>query len=167
MSKITFFTLVMLMASSLVISCNSTEKTEVTSEASKPAFNLAEAKKAIEENNRVFMELVSKADSVGISNLYTSDAKLMFTGAPAAVGKESIKSVFSGILKSGVTRVELKTIDVFGTEELLAEDGVATIYVKDTMVGEEKYIVLWKQEEGQWKILRDITNSNTPEPAGK
>ncbi len=167
MTKTTFFTCITLMASTFVISCNSTEKTEVTSEVSKPTFNLSEAKKAIEENNRVFMELVSKGDSVGISNMYTSDAKLMFTGAPAAVGKESIKTVFSGILKSGVTRVELKTIDVFGSEELLAEEGVASIYVKDAMVGEEKYIVLWKQEEGKWKIFRDMTNSNSPAPAAK
>lgn len=167
MTKITFFTCFMLMASTLIISCNSTETTEPVIETSKPAFNLAEAKKAIEENNRVFMELVSKGDSVGISNLYTSDAKLMFTGAPAAVGKESVKSVFAGIIKSGVTRVELKTIDVFGSEELLAEEGVASIYVKDAMVGEEKYIVLWKMEEGKWKIFRDITNANAPAPAGK
>jgi ketosteroid isomerase-like protein len=167
MTKTTFITCVMLMASTFIFSCNTAEKTELVKEVSEPVFNLAEARKAIEENNRVFMELVSKSDTVGISNLYTSDAKLMFTGAPSAVGKDKIKSVFSDIMKSGVTRVELKTIDLFGSEELLAEEGEATIYVKDAKVGEEKYIVLWKQEEGKWKIFRDITNSNTPEAAGK
>jgi len=27
-----------------------------------------------------------------------------------------------------------------------------------------KYIVIWKQEEGQWKLHRDIFNSSMPAP---
>jgi hypothetical protein len=51
---------------------------------------------------------------------------------------------------------------VFGTEDLLAEEGEVTIYVKDKAVAEEKYIVLWKKVDGKWKLFRDIANSNSP-----
>ena len=150
-----------ILASTLIFSCNNSAKPETKDEVSKPTFDLAIAKKEIEEANRKFMELVAKGDTIGIANLYTTDAKLMFAGAPSVDGKANINSVFAGILKSGVTKVDLKTIEVFGTEELLAEEGKVTIFVKDKAVAEEKSLVLWKKEDGKWKLFRDMTNSNS------
>lgn len=49
-----------------------------------------------------------------------------------------------------------------GNEDLLAEEGNITIYVQDQVVGQEKFIVLWKKENGQWKAMRDIANSDLP-----
>ncbi len=167
MTKTTFFAVVVLLASTLVISCNNTEKTETKVEASKTAFDLTTAKKEIEQINQDFATMVTKGDSIGIANLYTADAKLMFAGAPAAVGRANIQTAFDGVLKSGVTKIDLKTNEVFGTEDLLAEDGEVTIYVKDMVVANEKYIVLWKKEDGKWKLFRDISNSNAPMPASK
>ena len=37
-----------------------------------------------------------------------------------------------------------------------------TLYAGDQAVAEEKYIVLWKKEDGRWKLFRDIFNSNLP-----
>ncbi|MCG2613719.1 hypothetical protein LZZ85_05485 [Terrimonas sp. NA20] len=109
------------------------------------------------------MELIAKGDSVGVANSYTTDARLMFAG-PAVTGRAGIQTVFSGIINSGVTKIDLKTNDIFGNADLLAEDGIVTVYVKDQAVAEEKYIILWKKEDGKWKILRDIANSNTAPP---
>ncbi|MEO5889470.1 MAG: hypothetical protein ABIQ31_04415 [Ferruginibacter sp.] len=133
----------------------------------KPIFDLTIAKKEIEDANKKFMEFVSKRDSIGIAGSYTADAKLMFAGEPAVVGRASIQTAFSRILNSGVTKVEIKTKEVFGTLDLLAEEGEVTIYVKDQVVAAEKYIVLWKKEAGKWKLFRDISNSNLPAPASK
>lgn len=161
MSKKSFSKLAILLASAFIISCNNAENTG-TNETGKPAFDLASAKREIEAVNKDFMDLVAKGDTIGIANLYTTDAKVMFDGAPAALGKRSIQTVFSQILNSGVTTVDLKTIDVFGTESLLAEEGAITVYVKDMVVAVEKSIVLWKKEDGKWKLFRDIANSNSP-----
>jgi uncharacterized protein (TIGR02246 family) len=158
MTKTTFPATLVLLAGMFLIACNNTE-TKI--ESIKPTFSLADAKKEIDEVNKKFMDFVAKGDSAGIASLYTTDAKLMFTGAPATMGQAGIQSVFGGIIKSGVTKVDLKTVDVFGTEELLAEEGSVTIYVKEAAVGEEKYIVLWKKEDGKWKLFRDIANSNS------
>ncbi len=106
------------------------------------------------------MEYVAKKDTAGIANLYTSDGKLLFAGAPPVEGKANIQSAFSHILSSGVTKVNLETIAVYGTEALVAEEGKVSIYVGDKIVAEEKCIVLWKKEDGKWKLFRDMTNSN-------
>ncbi len=140
-----------------------TEKAEIKAvPVAETEFDLTKAKAEIEEANKNFMALVAAGDSVGIANLYTSDAKLMFAGKPADVGRANIQTTFSQILNSGVTKIDLKTIEVFGSEDLLAEEGEVIVYVNDMVVAEEKFIVLWKKEEGKWKIFRDISNSNTP-----
>ena len=52
----------------------------------------------------------------------------------------------SDIVKSRITKVDLRLNEVFGTEDLIAEEGELTLYVKNEAVAEEKYIVLWKKE---------------------
>ena len=129
---------------------------------SSPPFDLTTAKTEIEDANKNLMAFVAKSDSIGMAKSYTTDAKLMFGGAPAVVGRANIQTAFSRILNSGVTKLDLKTVEVFGTEDLLAEEGEVTVYVKDMAVAKEKSIVLWKKEDGKWKLFRDITNSNSP-----
>ena len=160
MKKISLLTSSLFIGFSLLSGCNNADTSKTTTE-NKSTFDLTVARKELEEANRNFMDLVAKGDSVGIANLYTTDAKLMFAGAPSADGKANIQSAFAGILKSGVTRVDLKTVDVYGTEDLLAEEGKVTVFVKDKAVAEEKSIILWKKEDGKWKLFRDIANSNS------
>lgn len=149
-------------------SCNNAEntKTEEVKESA-PAFDLNAAKKEIEASNRNFMEFFAKGDSVSLANLYTSDGQLMFADAPSYEGRAKIQNVFAGISKSGLTKADLKTQDVFGNEDLLAEQGIVDLYANDKAVAQEKYIVLWKKEDGKWKMFRDISNSNWPAPASK
>ena len=91
----------------------------------------------------------------------------MIAGAPAAVGRANIQKAMSGIIKSGITKADIRLKEVYGTEDLIAEEGELTLYVKDMAVAEEKYIVLWKKEDGKWKLFRDIFNSSLPAPALK
>jgi len=151
-----------LLISSLT-SCKETakEKPETVIESE---FNLSVAKAEIEAANKEFMALFAATDSVGVANLYTQDAKFMMNGAPSFSGKESIQSIISGVMNSGVSSVDLRTIDVWGTEDLVVEEGELSLFVGDKEVDQGKYIVAWKNEEGKWKLFRDIFNSNlTPE----
>lgn len=108
------------------------------------------------------MASFAKGDSAGVAGLYATDAKLMFPQAPSFVGRAAIQTAVSGIIKSGVTKLNFETKEVFGNEDLLAEEGEVTIYVKDVVVGVDKYIVLWKKEEGKWKMFRDMSSPNAP-----
>ena len=159
--------LLIFVAASLV-SCNRADKTTSSGEeVTTPSFDLTSAKKEIEAANQEFMGLLAKGDSVGLANSYTIDAAFMGGGAPAAEGREKIQSAMADIINSGVTKVDLRVKNVFGTEDLLAEEGELSIYVKDDVVDVGKYIVLWKKEDGKWKLFRDIFNSNLPAPAAK
>ncbi len=158
MKYFTPFTVIALLAFTIV-SCN--KKVEETKEiVVEPAFNLTTAKAEIVVANKKFMTLFAASDSVGLTNLYTQDSKFMMSGAPAISGKENIQATFHAIMSSGVNRVDLRTIDVWGTEDLITEEGGLSLFVGDDEVDQGKYVVLWKKENGEWKLFRDIFNSN-------
>ena len=75
---------------------------------------------------------------------------------------ENLQSTFSAIMKSGITSVDLRTIEVWGTEGLITEEGALSLFAGETEADQGKYIVLWKKEDGKWKFFRDIFNSNLP-----
>ena len=142
-----------------ITSCN--EKTaESTETIVESTFNLSTAKAEIEAVNKRFKAFISASDSIGLANLYSQDAKFMMTGAPSISGTENIQATFSGIIKSGITNADLRTIEVWGTEELITEEGEYSLFAGETEVDQGKYLVIWKKEEGEWKFFRDIFNSN-------
>ena len=146
---------------SFITSCNkkAEEKTE-TETITESTFNLTTAKAEIEAANNEFMTLLASQDSIGLGNLYTQDTKFMMTGASAITGRESVISAFSGIMKSGISGIDLKTIEVWGNEGLITEEGEYSLFAGDTQADHGKYLVLWKIEEGKWKLHRDIFNTD-------
>jgi uncharacterized protein (TIGR02246 family) len=154
--KNTKFGLAFLLAIMTVMSCN--QKVE----EAKSNFNLETAKAEIEAANKEFMAFYAAGDTLGVANCYTEDGKVMNAGSPSVGGKNNIASLFAGMIKSGITKADLKLENVYGSEDLLVEEGVAFLYAGDNAVAEEKYIVVWKKEDGKWKLFRDIFNSNLP-----
>ncbi len=152
----------------LFVACNdSGEPKIITDKESQPAFDLAAARKQIDSANNDFMNLVGKGDSVALANYYTADAKLMEPNAPAVVGRKNIQSAIAGLVSAGV-QLNLITLDVWGNESLLAEEGELTINTKDgKQLDKGKYIVLWKKEDGKWRLFRDFFNSDLPVPLSK
>lgn len=137
--------------------CNEQPKEK---ESTVAEFNLITARAEIEEANKNFMALFASGDSAGLANSYTIDAKFMSAGAPAIVGRANIQTDMSNIIQSGITGIDIRTENIYGTEDLIAEEGELTLFVGNEAVSVEKYIVLWKKEEGRWKMFRDIYNSN-------
>ena len=57
---------------------------------------------------------------------------------------------------------------MWGTPEIVTEEGELSLFASDdTLVEKGKYIVVWKKEEGKWKIFRDMFNSDLPVPEVK
>ena len=150
---------VTLLFASSITSCNY-EPEEAAESVVESTFNLTTAKTEIVAANKEFMTFFAASDSVGVANLYSEDAKLMMTGTPAISGRKNIQSALSGIMNSGISSIDLITIDVWGTENLITEEGELSLFVGDSIVDQGKYIVLWKKEDGKWNLFRDIFNSN-------
>jgi ketosteroid isomerase-like protein len=157
-NKIIFFFALCISAISLQSCIDKPKEKETTVDK----FDLTIAKAEIEEANKNVMTMVASGDSIGLANAFTIDAKLMSAGAPSLIGRSAIQTALSGIIKAGITGVEHRTENVYGTEDLIAEEGEITLFAGEDTVSVNKYIVLWKKEDGKWKLFRDIFNSNSP-----
>ena len=137
----------------------------------KSAFDLENAKKEIIAANKELTDALSKGDSVAVASAYSIDGALMSYNAPIVKGKENlIKSWGAFITATGGATVELNTVEVWGDENFLTEEGTFVIKSKEgAQMDIGKYLVLWKKEDGKWKLHRDISNSDLPPvaPAAK
>lgn len=145
-----------------LFACNQAEepKTEVASVAS---FDLAAAKDSINAINSQFAAAVVAGDSVTLAGFYASDAKILPPNSPAVSGKAAILSLASEFCKMGIKDMKFEILGVWGNKDLLGEEGTVTMTGDNGAVMDKgKYVVLWKQEDGKWKLFRDIFNSDLP-----
>lgn len=129
------------------------------------AFDLSKAREWIENDNKKFEEEVKKGDSNALAAHYSPDAWLLFNNSEPKKGKE-IASAWGGAIRMGMKELKVTTTDLVGNADLLAETGMYEVIGDgNKTLDKGKYVVVWKPENGGWKIYRDIGNSNMP--AGK
>ena len=87
------------------------------------AFNLIRARSEIEAANKQFVDMLAKGDAKSLADFFTEDAKSMGPNEAAHEGRDKIRSVYQGFIDAGMTRMSLTTTGVWGTAEMLAEEG--------------------------------------------
>jgi ketosteroid isomerase-like protein len=132
-------------------------------ENSASAFDIKQGEASILQSNQHFMKSFESEDSVGVSNSYTTDAKVMAPNLPSITGRENIKHFISETMTKGIADFDLHTVKIWGDSSILAEEGTYRLSDnKKNLLDKGKYIVLWKQEAGNWKMYRDIWTSDLP-----
>ena len=160
MKKIFFSLCSVVLATVLFSSCNNEVAKPET-----PAFSLDSAKAAIAASNKVFGECFAKGDSVTFVGCYTSDACINPSNMPRMCGPQAITAFFNGGYKMGIRNIKLTTEEVMGGKDAVVETGKYEMFVGDNVSAEKgKFIVVWKEENGKWKMHRDIWNSDSPPP---
>ena len=110
--------------------------------------------------NQKFMDVFSKgAETLG--ELYTSDAKILPPGGDTISGDTAIGAFWKGAYGMGIKRAKLETVEAEPAGDQIIEVGNFTLYGADeSELDTGKYIVVWKQEAGTWKLHRDIWNTS-------
>lgn len=111
---------------------------------------------AIEEVYRNFTQNLKDGNSQAIAEHYTEDAKFYAPTGETATGREEIKQVMDGFIQDGVyVDLEIQELEVFGN--MAYEYGVATVRsTQGEELGQNQYVVLWKKDQGNWKMYRDF-----------
>lgn len=127
-------------------------------------FDIEKAKVAIAEVNQKLMDAVTAGDSSAFASMYHSQALVMPANDEAVSGTDKIASSAGGLVRMGML-LKLTTSSVWGNADLVVEEGGYEMTDKSgAHIDHGKYIVLWKEEGGQWKLYRDIWNSSMPMP---
>lgn len=119
---------------------------------------------SIASANQNFMDAFSRADAAGIAALYTEDAKLLPPGSPMMSGKEAIQSFWQGVMDMGLKEARLDIVEVESQGNLAYE--ISRFTLSGQQPGGEsillmgKYVVVWKNEGGLWKLHVDIWNTD-------
>lgn len=123
----------------------------------------AKIREAIEAANGYFMQAFNKGDASVVAAYYTAEGQLLPGNSDFVNGTQSIQEFWQGVMNMGIKSVKLETIEVEGMGEVAYELGKYTLFAEaDQMLDQGKYIVIWKQVEGVWKLHRDIWNTSVP-----
>jgi uncharacterized protein (TIGR02246 family) len=124
-----------------------------------------EVQAAIEAANEVFMATFNRGDSAVLAELYTENGQLLPAGSDFVTGREAIQNFWQGVMDMGIKSANLETIEVEGHRDTAIDVGKYTLRGEsENVLDRGKYLIIWKQLAGQWKLHRDIwTSSLSPQ----
>ena len=125
----------------------------------------SELRAAIEAANKVFMDAAARGDAAGVAALYTEDGQLLPPNAGPATGRAAVQAFFQAAMDMGIKSALLTTVEVEGHGDTATEVGRIKLFGEgEQELDQGKYLVIWKNVDGQWMLYRDIFNSSNPPP---
>jgi uncharacterized protein (TIGR02246 family) len=117
----------------------------------------------IRRANDTFEASFARGDAAAIASLYTSSGVLLPTGMDTIRGAEGIQTFWQSAMAMGIRQVKLKTRDIEELDDTAIELGTYTLFATGgQQIDQGKYLVVWKEEAGQWKLHQDIWNTSVP-----
>ena len=157
------FKTILLAAATFIAACNNPSSSGNSIVKADSSGNDSESVKAfIRKEALLWGEEVRRGDSTAMAAHYSSDAIVMPSNSEPVKGND-ILSFWGGALRMGVKDLKLDITDISGGGDMYAETGNLELFGADNkLLDKGKYVVVWKKEDGSWKMYRDIWNSNLP-----
>jgi len=148
----------------VLFSCNHVDHAHPT----EAAFDIGPVKAHIAEMNKSYSKRFTTNDTAFYNERYCKDAEVYSPAMPAVKGRDSIRAFFYSGGNNDEAVIELPTGNIYGNADLVVEDGTYNFPDgKGGSVDKGKFIALWKQEDGKWKLYREIWNSDIPPSLAK
>jgi ketosteroid isomerase-like protein len=126
-------------------------------------FDLNAAKLIIQEKTKQFTEAHITKDTAFLNNSFTEDAKIFPPNSDIVVGQKAIAQLNYDWVNYGIYEFKEETISFYGNEDYLIDEGSYYLrYGAENTIDKGKYINIWKNIEGEWKIYSNIWNTNLP-----
>lgn len=167
MKKVNYY-LIIPVISLVMLACNSkNQPPNAEAMTGSTEFDMQKATAFIDSINAAFSAEVKRGDSVALAAHYSPDAELMLSNSESIKGKD-ILSAWGSMIRMGVKDFRFTTTDITGNAGLLVETGTYEMNgANNTLIDKGKYVVVWKQENGEWKLYRDIGNTSLPAVTAK
>jgi len=111
----------------------------------------------IETNNKTFVAAFKRGDAAAMAGLYTVEGQLLPANSDFVRGTAAIRAFWQGVMNLGLKDASLETIEVEAHGDTAIEVGRYTLIAAGGAVADSgKYIVIWKNDKGTWKLHRDI-----------
>jgi uncharacterized protein (TIGR02246 family) len=118
---------------------------------------------AIRTANGRFMETFKRGDAAGVAALYTANGQLLPIRSEFVTGSEAIRNFWKGAMDMGIKEVKLETLEVEDHGDTAIEVGRYALMIEGGQLADAgKYVVVWKNLGGVWKLHRDIWTTSQP-----
>ena len=116
----------------------------------------------IKAANAQFEAYYNAGDAAGVGSLYTDGGLLLPPGSPAVSGAEARIAFWQAAMDSGLASIDLIEDEVVGMGDTAIDRGRLIAFDADgNQIATGKYIVVWKNDGGTWKLHRDIWNMDS------
>jgi uncharacterized protein (TIGR02246 family) len=110
-----------------------------------------------------FMGAFNRGDASGLAALYTEDGQVLPPNSDFVTGQQAIQAFWQALMDMGIKEAMLEIVEVESHGERVIEISTYKLLGEgETVFDEGKYIIIWKQDQGRWKMHRDIFNSSMP-----
>ncbi len=124
-----------------------------------------EFRDAIVAGDEKWMAAFNRGDAAGLAALYTENGQLLPAHSDFVTGKQAIQAFWQGAMDMGMKSANLEALEIEDHGDTAIEVGKYTLRGEGGQVFDMgKYVVILKQEDGQWKVHRDIWTSSMPAP---
>ena len=124
---------------------------------------MSNVRAAVDAANRDFMASVAQQDAARLAGFHTDSACVMPANSDIVSGAANIQAFWQGMFDMGIKEVMLDTIDLEEHGDTAIETGRYTLKADGGVIADHgKYIVIWKNEGGRWKVHKDIFNTSQP-----
>jgi uncharacterized protein (TIGR02246 family) len=119
----------------------------------------------IEAANAQFVTAFKYGDATSMANLYTAGAQLLPANSDFVRGTAAIRTFWQSVIDMGLKGATLETIELEAHGDTAIEVGrYRLLTAGDAVADQGKYIVVWKNDNGKWKLHRDIWTTSQPPP---
>jgi ketosteroid isomerase-like protein len=125
------------------------------------------ARAAIAAQSASFTEALEQGEAAAAARIFSADARLSVPGIDGVLeGRQAIEKFWQGALAGGMKSLTLTPRDLEGAGELRVETGTYTAFgANRSELGRGEYLLVWKREEGTWKIHRDYGHPSGAVPS--
>jgi ketosteroid isomerase-like protein len=120
------------------------------------------ARSFVESINAKFSQQLAAGDSAALAAHYWPDAELLLDNSEPVKGKDIINA-WGGAIRMGMKEINLSTTGIKGDSLFIIETGNYQMKdAKGSSLDKGKYVVVWEQRNGEWKLYRDIGSTSMP-----
>ena len=113
---------------------------------------------ALAEN---FAAVFGRGDAAGVAEFYSDNGMLLPPGADFVRGKPDIEAFWREAMDMGIRNARIDILEVEQHGDTAIEVSKYTLSdANDQVMDHGKGIVIWKHENGGWKMHRDIWTSS-------
>ena len=117
--------------------------------------------------NRQITKRVTEAhiskDTSFLNNIFTDDARVLPPNSEIVMGRKAISQLNTNWVNYGIYEFNELTTSFYGNQDYLIDEGTYYLrYGEENAIDKGKYINIWKNVNGEWKLCSNIWNTNLP-----